>query len=224
MKKYSLIFAIIFLAAIFSQQRIFAQDSYREENQKDSTIQESIAAQKKAMEDMHQAMEEARRSYEDALKNNSLKIQDSDKIFKMLKGYKDFAKNRPFPYITFDMEPGFDNYGHFNNEAERTTWDFSKSVKGTSFSRDYTIDVEPNANTVVIAVNGDCKSGDIHIKITMPGGKVYSDIVIDESGNLNWRKSFNISNDENKDKVGAWNFEINSSKASGYFKISLQTY
>ncbi len=75
-----------------------------------------------------------------------------------------------------------------------------------------------------MSVNGDCKSGEIRIKIVMPGGKTYSDIIIDESGNLNWRKSFTISDTENKDKSGAWKFEISSSKATGYFKISLQTY
>ena len=58
----------------------------------------------------------------------------------------------------------------------------------------------------------------------MPNGKAYSDIIIDEFGNLNWRKSFKISDEENQDKTGAWKFEINSTKATGYFKISLQTY
>ena len=58
----------------------------------------------------------------------------------------------------------------------------------------------------------------------MPNGKVYSDIMIDEYGNLNWRKSFAISEEENKDKAGEWKFQISASKATGYFKISLQTF
>jgi hypothetical protein len=58
----------------------------------------------------------------------------------------------------------------------------------------------------------------------MPGGKVYSDIVIDESGNLNYRKSFSISETENKDKAGEWKFRIEAEKATGFFRISLQTY
>jgi hypothetical protein len=58
----------------------------------------------------------------------------------------------------------------------------------------------------------------------MPNGKVYSDIIIDEFGNLNWRKSFPVSEEENKDKAGGWKFQINASKATGFFKISLQTY
>jgi hypothetical protein len=58
----------------------------------------------------------------------------------------------------------------------------------------------------------------------MPNGKVYSDIIIDEFGNLNWRKSFPVSPEENEDKAGAWKFQINASKATGFFRISLQTY
>jgi hypothetical protein len=116
-------------------------------------------------------------------------------------------------------------FGHFpGNENANTSWDFSKSIKETSFSKNYALDVEASANSVVMSVNGDCKSGEIRVKIVMPNGKIYSDIVIDESGNLNWRKSFTISETENKDKVGEWKFEISSSKATGYFKISLQTY
>ena len=75
-----------------------------------------------------------------------------------------------------------------------------------------------------MSVNGDCKSGEIKVKIIMPDGKTYSDILIDEFGNLNWRKSFSITDTENKDKTGAWKFAISASKATGYFKISLQTY
>ncbi len=75
-----------------------------------------------------------------------------------------------------------------------------------------------------MSITGECKTGDIRIKILMPGGKTYSDILIDESGNLNWRKSFNISEDENKDKSGEWKYEISASGATGFFKISLQTF
>ena len=68
-------------------------------------------------------------------------------------------------------------YGHSTGgDSERTTWDFSRSVKENTFSRDYSFDVEKTAKSVVIAVMGDCKAGDIRIKIIMPNGKNYSDI------------------------------------------------
>jgi hypothetical protein len=75
-----------------------------------------------------------------------------------------------------------------------------------------------------MSINGDCKAGEIRIKILTPQGKTYSDVVIDEFGNLNVRKSFNISDKENQDKTGEWKFVINSDKATGFFRISFQTY
>ncbi len=116
-------------------------------------------------------------------------------------------------------------YGHsLGSDAERTTWDFSKSMKEKTFSDSYNFNVEKTIKNVVMSVNGDCKVGEIRIKIVLPNGKNYSDIVIDEFGNLNWRKSFNISETENQDKTGEWKFQITSTKATGYFKISIQTY
>jgi hypothetical protein len=131
-----------------------------------------------------------------------------------------YSFDEPFIFATPDIQAF---YGHSFDDAERTTWDFSKSVKENTFSRDYTFFVEKDVKTVVMSVMGDCKAGDIRIKIIMPGGKNYSDIVIDEFGNLNWRKSFTITESENQDKTGEWKFQINSSKATGFFKISLKT-
>jgi hypothetical protein len=142
----------------------------------------------------------------------------------MPRGNRSFNFDEPFSSAAFagqDMDGWF---GHSMGESERTTWDFSKTVKDNTFSRDYTFDVEKTSKSVVMSVMGDCKSGEIRIKIIMPNGKSYSDILIDESGNLNWRKSFTISETENLDKTGDWKFQISSAKATGFFKISLQTF
>jgi len=230
MKKSSLILAIFFLISISSFQVVVAQE--KNKGDKDKELNGLIEEQKKAMVDQKLAQEEARKvmeksriEFEDAMGNVKDSIFDPGEF---QKAFRDFGHSRNGWNFNngepFVFSPGGGFYGHSNGDSESTSWDFSKSVKESSFSRDYIFDVDPTANTVVMSVNGDCKSGEIHIKIIMPNGKVYSDIMIDESGNLNWRKSFVISETQNKDKTGAWKFEINSAKATGYFKISLQTY
>jgi hypothetical protein len=232
MKKSSLILAIIFLISMSSFQVSLAQDKTKEE--KDKELNGLIDEQKKAMVDQKKAQEEARKvmeksriEFEDALGNmyDSLNF-DNGKYQKIFRDFRNQGNGWNFnngePFI---MSPGVGFYGRtLNGDTETTTWDFTKSLKESSSSKDYVFDVDPGAHTVVMWINGDCKSGEIHIKIIMPDGKVYSDILIDESGNLNWRKSFVISDTDNKDKTGTWKFEINSSKATGYFKISLQTF
>jgi len=233
MKKITLITALIFLITLGSSyQKIGAQEKSKAEREKELQMQEAIDEQKKAMidqkkmqeelqknlqiqkEDMNKAMEDAKQKIDEARKNGTFRIYTD-------RGNRSFEFAEPFVWSS----PNVEMYLHsFSEDTERTTWDFSKSVKENTFSRDYTFDVEPTVGTVVMAVNGDCKSGNIRIKIVMPNGKTYSDIVIDEFGNLNWRKSFKISETENKDKAGAWKFEISADKATGFFKISLQTY
>lgn len=233
MKKSSLILVIIFLFSIcFSFQQANAQEKTKEQTEKEKQIQEEIDAQKKAMveqkkaqEEMQQALEESKIAVDKAMKDYKVTIENPENLDRLSRIYEDYGRNRHSTGEPFVFTPGIEYYGHnFGDEGARTTWEFSKSVKETTFSRDYTFDVESTVSTVVMSVMGDCKAGEIKIKIVMPGGKTYSDILIDEFGNLNWRKSFTISDTENQDKAGAWKFEINSSKATGYFKISLQTY
>jgi hypothetical protein len=234
MKKYSLFLTVIFLILIGSSfQQLAAQEKSKVEAEKDAKIQQAIDAQKKAMAEQKKAMYDSQQNlrkkqieieYTSDSLSNDLENADRDraKIFMtMPRGNRSFDFDNQFVFAGQDMGNW---YGHSMGDAEKTTWDFSKSVKDNTFSRDYTFDVDKTSKSVVMSVMGDCKSGEIRIKIVMPNGKNYSDILIDASGNLNWRKSFNISETENQDKTGDWKFQISSSKATGFFKISLQAF
>ncbi len=212
-----------------------AQEKSKEEKEKELKMQEEIDAQKKAISEqkkaqfeVQQALQESQKEVDEAMKEAQKEMDGKYKeMVRVYRGTGDRSRFNveSFPGDQFMFVPGmegFNWYSHSGNE-ERSTFDFSKSVKESSFSRDYVFDVDLSSN-VVMSVNGECKEGEIRIKIIMPNGKVYSDIMIDEFGNLNWRKSFPVTEEENKDKAGAWKFQINASKATGFFKISLQTY
>jgi hypothetical protein len=250
MKKYSLFFIVfILLLTISAGQTVTAQEKSKSEQELEAEIQKAIELQKKAMADQKKVIEEQKKVIDEKVKVGTIteiegvkEMQDLEKVMQEVqvkvesagrngngvrvmtpRGGRTFSYDEPF---TFVASPGMENfYGHtFGGDTERTTWDFSKTVKESSFSNEYSFDVEKTVKNVVMSVNGDCKAGEIRVKILMPNGKTYSDIVIDEFGSLNWRKSFTISETENLDKAGAWKFQISSSKATGYFKISLQTY
>ena len=235
MKRIKVLFiAIILLSAGTSFQQVVAQEKTKAEQEKEAKLQQAIDDQKKAMteqkkaqEDAVQALKEKQIIIDKNQKDLLFDVQSDDPAgdqFRSLNRRGSRSSTGVDPFV-FSYGNGDSYFGHsFGGDEERTTWDFSKSMKENSFTRDYSFDVEKTVKSVVMSVMGDCKSGDIHIKIVMPGGKSYSDIIIDESGNLNWRKSFNISETENQDKTGDWKFQIISNKATGFFKISLQTY
>jgi len=228
MKKFSLFLVVILLIAVGSSfQQAVAQEKSKADQDKEQKIQQEIDQQKKAMADQKKALTEAEAAADDQIKNFRVEVESRDKdgenIMRYLpRGNRSPIFDEPFNFSGPDMQ-GF--YGHLmSGDSERTTLDYSKSVKDYTFSREYSFDVDKSVKSVVMSVMGDCKSGEIRIKIVMPNGKNYSDILIDESGNLNWRKSFTISETENQDKTGDWKFQISSTKATGFFKISLQSF
>jgi hypothetical protein len=234
MKKGIRIFTMLLILPVWiSFQPVSAQEKPKEakEKEKELTIQEEIDLQKKAIREQQKANEEMQKE----LEKNQAEIERSVRIMspevpeppERSGGVRVFTYPRSSSSYTFDNHFIFSSPGRnfFSEEGgERSTLDFSKSVKESSFSSDFSFNVEKTAKTVVMAVTGDCRSGEIRIKIIMPNGKTYSDILVDESGNLNWRKSFNCDEIENKSKTGEWKYEINGSNATGYFKISLQTF
>jgi hypothetical protein len=230
-----LLLTVIFLITFVSCfQRVTAQEKTKEQQEADLKIQQKIDEQKKALVELKKAQEDAELSLDSKkseLDSTMTKMQvemakanlSREKIFRELpRGNGSFVFDEPFEFSGHDGQAFFIH--SMGGDSERTTWDFSKTVIDNTFSKEYSFDVEKTAKSVVMSVMGDCKAGEIRVKIVMPNGKSYSDILIDESGNLNWRKSFNISETENQDKTGDWKFQISSSKATGYFKISLQAY
>jgi len=210
-----------------------AQEKSREEKEKELRMAEEIDAQKKAIAEqkkaqyeVQKALEESQKEVDKAMKEAQQEIEDAGKYKDMVKVFRGTGERSYFNGEPFFFTPGLEgfNWTSHSGDNERTSWDFTKSIKEKSFSNEYIFDVDPTSSTVVMTVNGDCKAGEIRIKIVMPNGKTYSDIVIDEFGNLNWRKSFTVSEEENKDKVGKWKFKVDANKASGIFKISLQAY
>jgi hypothetical protein len=234
MKKSGLLLLVVFLiSAGFSFQQLTAQEKTKEEKEQEIKIQQTIDQQKRAMTLQKKAQEEALLK----LRENQIELDKSlneievevDSLYQPADIHRAYIRraNRSFRFDEpFIVPPGSEPfYGHsFDGDTESTTWEFSKSVKENTLSRNYTFDVEKSAKSVVMSVMGDCKTGEIRVRIVMPNGKTYSDIVIDESGNLNWRKSFTITDTENQDKSGEWKFQIASKKATGYFKISLRTF
>ena len=240
MKKFSLILIAVLLVFPAFVQQVGAQKSDADK-EKEKKIQMEIELQKKAMteqkkaeDDMLMELQESQKKVKKPVDEINVRVEvpdipdlpevppvdmDNDmyRVYSR-RGDRSFTFDEPFRYGDSNVHV----YTYEDNN-ERTRWEFSKNVKESTFSKEYSIDVEKTAKSVVMSVNGDCKDGEIRIKITMPNGKTYSEILIDESGNLNWRKSFSITETENQDKAGEWKYQISSNKATGFFKISLQT-
>jgi hypothetical protein len=181
----------------------------RDYDELDSLRREAWADVQRAWEEASKTSQEAMREYGDVFQQA---IEMARENYDENGGYSRF-------YSSFGMGSGGD---FFFNEPERTTWELSKTMVEDSFSSDYTFDVDADASTLILSVSGDCRAGEIKISIITPSGSSYANLSIDEFGNLNWRKTFDLS--VNNDKIGKWIFIIETEGSTGHLRISAQTF
>lgn len=208
--KFKIVVVMCLIPLSFAFQTVIAQTKTATELE-ELKLQQEIDAQKKAMVEMNKAIE-----IQNSIPEVPLPPQTNTPTSRRSVDSYDIRNSGFQGSGTYDFTQVTDHYA-----AGRTTWDFSKSVTESTFSKEYGIDVEKGSRDVSLTISGTCKSGEIRISILMPGGKPYSEAVIDEFGNLNWRKSFQIAED-NTDKIGEWKFKVSSKNATGNFNIALR--
>lgn len=102
-----------------------------------------------------------------------------------------------------------------------SSWNYSRQVMEATFTNEFTMSAGEETN-VNLSVSGDCAEGSMSVAIIMPDGKQLSEVIIDENGSLNWRKSFETG-EGNGWKNGKWVFKIKARNATGNLRISMNS-
>ncbi|MFO7573633.1 MAG: hypothetical protein R6W67_00560 [Bacteroidales bacterium] len=209
MKKYLHIALILIAAGLIMPEAVQAQKTGTAVTTKEKKEAEVVAARERA--DLARKLQE---------QEMQLQRQQLDKV----RGLVDSVRGQLIRHIpSGDLDMYFysgRSQGSQSRGMPRTSWDFSRTLSENSSVKEYTFEVEKDMKNLSVSVLGMCKSGEIRIDILMPGNKSYSEVVIDEYGSLNWRKSFEL-NEDAKDKMGIWKFKVTTKNASGNFRISL---
>jgi hypothetical protein len=125
----------------------------------------------------------------------------------------------------YDNQDYFSNRysgGHYYTSKAGTSWNYSRRLLEATFSNEYSMGADGDAEEVNLTISGDCAEGEILIEIYTPDGNKLSEVTIDENGSMNWQKSFKTKDEDWED--GNWVFEINAKNATGNFDISMNAY
>ncbi len=135
---------------------------------------------------------------------------------------KSFPDENMFMYAV----PYTDDFYIYNDRGHSgkpgSSWNYTRQVLEATFTNEFTMDAGGDDGNVNLSVSGNCAEGSISVAIIMPDGKQLSEVLIDENGSLNWRKSIE-ENEESKWKNGKWIFKIKSKNATGNFRISMNS-
>jgi|WetSurMetagenome_2_1015567.scaffolds.fasta_scaffold01258_10 hypothetical protein len=130
-------------------------------------------------------------------------------------------------YMEMDRHGNFHNMAPlhgfmFSDSKSGSSWSYERRLNEATFTTEYSAATDETAKKVDLYVSGVCTKGSITISVTSPDGKKLSDIVIDENGNMNWRKSYNT--EETKWTKGNWTFKVTTKSATGTYNISLDSF
>lgn len=205
------------------------------EEEQQKLKQAELEAKKKAISEKEIQKKIAEIEAEAVLKDrDALKYLEFDRAWK---DYEDLSRHagslsRTRPMIVIPDEklfnyslpgPGIGDYYLYHDISRGgkpgSSWNYSRQVMEATFTNEFTMSAGSESN-VNLSVTGDCAEGSISVQVIMPDGKQLSEVLLDENGSLNWRKSFEAGQD-NGWKNGKWVFRIKAKDATGNFRISM---
>lgn len=114
-------------------------------------------------------------------------------------------------------------FGTYFGSQNSSTLEYSKRMMESTSTKEFSFEVEKDTKRASISVSGSCDEGEILIKIFLPGGKAYTEVLIDRYGSVNWSKSFTLE-EEKDEKIGTWKFQVITKNATGTFRASVKSY
>ncbi len=193
---------------------VLTASAYAQSREEEEKKKQQMVGEQKALEEKQKALEEKVR----------VEIRTDD-VARAVREARDAYSESWTVHdpVILSTGSGMDNIYFYGGSSVSSSLEYTRTVKETSFTKDYEFAVEEGSNRASIKVSGTCKEGEIRIKISMPSGKTYTEVLIDEYGSVNWSKTFSID-EENSSSVGDWKFEVTASNATGNFRLSLRSY
>lgn len=116
-----------------------------------------------------------------------------------------------------------ESYVFWSNQGRSSSQlSMSKEFTGESARNEGSFDVDKDVRNITVMLSGGVKSGKIKIIITLPNGTVMKELAIDESADIQYNQNIRISEEEPK-YFGKWKYSIESIKAEGKYRLSINS-
>lgn len=130
---------------------------------------------------------------------------------------------RSFVYAVPELgdEPSY--FIHSYGQESQTQLTLRNSFNGESVSSEGEFEVDEGTRKIRLSANGKVRHGEIHIKVLYPNGKVFKDLNINSSAQITFNQSLTIKEEDQKNYVGTWKYQIKTKTAEGSYMLSIMT-
>jgi hypothetical protein len=200
-------FLFFFILVHFAGNTIQAQHK-QEGPDREKAMQEEMEIRKQMLEEQQEQMKE-------------MEIQFAEQ-------YRDMEERSGEPSRTsvsfrssgYEHDPILPYWGLQENRTELT---LRNSFRGGSDSSKGEFDVEKGTRLFRINIHGRVRSGEITVKVKYPGSKVFKELTITSSAEINYSQSLTIKEGEEDKYIGTWTYEVNAEKAEGDYILQISS-
>jgi hypothetical protein len=115
------------------------------------------------------------------------------------------------------------NVYSFVGNRENNSLNISKTLEEVTLSTDFYYDTKTGTSNISFFVNGTLKGGELKITLKKPDKTAFQEINISPLADVNWNQSFNWEEDENDAYLGKWIISIAATKASGTYRVQVNS-
>lgn len=208
-KRYPIKMFLLMTLMMSTPLLISAQNEKSEEEIRKELLEQEMQNRKKMLEEQQEQMKEWQEQYA---------VQQKD----LEQRAREAARLRERAPTTWLMPDG-QFYFTTGNRGSQSQLTLKKNFDGTTNTSKGNFEVDENIRQLRCMISGSVESGEIAIAIEYPDGKLFKELVINSSADINYNQSVAIKEGEEKKYVGSWNYTIKANKAEGHYMLQIST-
>lgn len=188
---------------------VSAQNEKSEEEIRKEMVEQEMQEKKKMLEEQQEQMRQWEVQFREQQKDLEERARDAARV----------RARSSAPYVLPDGE----FYFAAPNRGSQSQLTLRKNFEGTTNVSKGNFEVDENIRQLRCMINGSVDVGEIAIAIEYPDGKLFKELVINSSADINYSQSISIKEDEAKKYVGSWSYTIKANKAEGHYMLQIST-
>jgi hypothetical protein len=201
---------ILVLAVVMSTPLwLSAQEVKSEKEIQKEMLEQEMQNRKRMLEEQQQQLKEFQEQFADQQKDLEERAREAARIRERTAG----------AWVLPDGQFYFTAPGR-GSQSQLT---LKKNFDGTTNVSKGSFEVDENVRQLRCMINGSVDSGEITIGIEYPDGKMFKELVINASADINYNQSISIKEGEEKKYVGSWHYVIKANKAEGHYMLQISS-
>lgn len=208
-KRYPISMLLFIVAILCTPLLVSAQDEKSEEEIRKELQEQEMRNRKKMLEEQQEQMKQFEQQFADQQKDLEERAREAARIRERI----------PSTWVM----PDGNFYFTTGNRSSQSQLTLRKNFDGTTNTSKGNFEVDENIRQLRCMINGSVESGEIAIQIEYPDGKLFKELVINSSADINYSQSVAIKEGEEKKYVGSWSYTIRADQAEGHYMLQIST-